>query len=361
MSLPAQLPNGLYRLLLQASWARGKDLAQGAGEGWLRMPTPSSPWNAEVFWRRLQALPTRPSWPYQDDIHRPIYDPLDAPQVVVPGLGERYRQTWLGAEAGVRALWPSEEVLSPGHSYLLQFSDWVTTVQRSCKNRLDTLPSVMPTHTQRTNLKMLADLPLNSWLSEPFSETCGALRRAVVCGLLWPGQIHRARAATFQDSPGYTGAAQAAQAWLAVGAALMITDSAPNIAHVLKVGLRRLAPHSQIRAIGEWTYAEFATGTYWLDWKEALSRRCHYYPADHVVPNCAWVISAFLWGGSEWKHVLALASQPGFDPVTRSLIAGALLGLAGSEVPNLPEALIGSLVHHADHTLACARLHTVIR
>ncbi len=197
--------------------------------GWVHRPTAESLWDGESFWRGLQALPQRPEWSYQDDAPS-FYDPLDAPQVVVPGLADRYRQTWLGAEAGVRSLLPSE-VLKPDRSYLLEAADWVTTVQRSRGLGWSHLRSVMPGHSQRTPLEML---PTHSWTREPFSETCGGLRRALICSLLWPGQIQRAKVAAFFDASDYTGVAQTAQAWLAIVAALMITDPDPNLVNSLR-------------------------------------------------------------------------------------------------------------------------------
>jgi len=343
--------NRWYRLLLQASWARGKDLARIAGGGWEHRPTPASVWNGEQCWRTLQALPQRSNWFYQDDV-RSIYDMLDEIQVVVPGLDDRYYRTWLGAEAGVRALLPSEVLVSEQQSYFLHAADWVTTVHRSQAN------SEIPTYAQSTPLEML---PLHSWIREPFSETCGGLRRAVICGLLWPGNTQRAKAATFFDASNYTGAAQTAQAWLAIAAALMITDSDPNLVDVLRVGLRQLPHHSHIRAIGEWTYAEFTAGTSWVDWLQQLSCRCYYYPADHVVPNVAWILGGLLWGGAEWHRVLPLTTQAGFDPTTRALVTGALFGLTRSWIPALPDRVTRRLAHQAVKTLASARLHTVIR
>ncbi len=322
--------------------------------GWVHRPTAESLWDGESFWRGLQALPQRPEWSYQNDAPS-FYDPLDAPQVVVPGLADRYRQTWLGAEAGVRSLLPSE-VLKPDRSYLLEAADWVTTVQRSRGLGWSHLRSVMPGHSQRTPLEML---PTHSWTREPFSETCGGLRRALICSLLWPGQIQRAKVAAFFDASDYTGVAQTAQAWLAIVAALMITDPDPNLVNSLRVGLRHLPGHSHIRAIGEWTYAEFTAGIPWGDWMQKLSCRCHYYPVDHVVPNVAWILGGLLWGRSEWQRVLPLISQAGFDPTTRSLITGALFGLARSWIPALPAGVTRRLVHQADDTLACARLHTI--
>lgn len=191
------------------------------------------------------------------------------------------------------------------------------------------------------------------------TETCGGLRRALICGLLWPGQIQRPKVAAFFDASDYTGVAQTAQAWLAIVAALMITDPDPNLVDSLRVGLRHLPGHSHIRAIGEWTYAEFTAGIPWGDWMQKLSCRCHYYPADHVVPNVAWILGGLLWGRSEWQRVLPLITQAGFDPTTRSLITGALFGLARSWIPALPAGVTRRLVHQADDTLACARLHTI--
>ena len=149
MAVSAQrMRNRWYRVLLQASWARGKDLAEGRRMGWVHRPTADSLWNGELFRRGLQALPRRPEWSYQDDAPS-FYDPLDAPRVVLPGLADRYRQTWLGAEARVRSLLPSE-ILKPDRSYLLDAADWATTVQRSRVLGWSHLRSVTPGYSQRT-------------------------------------------------------------------------------------------------------------------------------------------------------------------------------------------------------------------
>jgi hypothetical protein len=127
------------------------------------------------------------------------------------------------------------------------------------------------------------------------------------------------------------------------------------------MGLHAIPVRSQIRVIGEWTYQEYKTGTGWADWLAQLAQRCHYYPTNHVVPNVAWILASIWWGQGDWRRVWPLVVQPGFDPLTRSVVIGALWGLARARLPALPDALTHRLMGFADDTLMNARLYTIIR
>ncbi len=352
---PTQLAVQAWRrVLLQASWARGKDLAQMPSFERAHPPSPDTLWDGS-FWDRLQALPLRAHWAYQES--NVPYRFLDERHVIIPGLADRYHQTWLGAEAGARMLVANKPCASE-HSYLLTAADWPTTVQRARLSHGLTIDRPVPRHTQET---VLEQLPPDTWARDPFRETCGGVRRAIVSGLLWPGHAPHAKAAAWADASAYTGAAMSAQAYFAAVAAEMLTDPEPDVVAHLRMGLNALPVRSQIRVIGEWTYQEYTTGMEWADWLAQLAQRCHYYPANHVVPNVAWILAGIWWGQNDWRRVWPLVVQPGFDPLTRSVVTGALWGLARARLPALPDVLTLRLIRFADDTLMTARLYTIIR
>lgn len=351
-------------MMLQASWSRGKDLSHAASNGGLSVPLRELPWNAQLFWHRLQKLPLRASWSFceHESFYFGLVHHLDDPHFRIPGQVLRYRQAWLGAEAGLRvALQYSPYNSSPHHPTLLSAADWLTPLSHFVQDSWAAIPTTVPHYSQDTLLeRFFSGVAINHWALGPFSENGGALRRAMIFGMLWPGRPRRAWSASIRDSAGYTGAALAANAWLAGATATILTAEPPDVPQILEWQFRQLEPHSQIREIGQWVVSEFYCGKTWQDWYQQLATRCHYYPADHVVPNSAWIVGAILWGGLDWDNTIKLAAQDGFDPIGRSLIVGALLGLSDASVPDLPPSVTHTLIKHADTTFECARAHTSI-
>ncbi len=344
----------LYRYMLQTSWARGYDLQQGVSQSWLRAPT-SPAWNGQEFWSRLQTLPKRSEWRYADDPNPPLVLHLDDRHVVIPGGNHRYRQAWLGAEAGIRETLP--HMSRNQDSLLLHYADWPTALAIMQRDDLqwDTPFSVMPKYRQATLMEVLfGGRPTDCWTVDIFSQSTGALRRAVLGGLLQPASLRRANAAAWRDGAGYRGEAKAASAWLSMVGALIVVTERPDFFMTFRTTLGRLSPYSQTRVIGEWTLSEFHRGTPWTLWSAQLAESCHYYPADHVVPNVAGIIAAILWGHSTWTDVLFLSSRNGYDPLTRCLVTGSLLGLADKALPTLPETLRYQLYNYGDETFSAS-------
>lgn len=345
----------LYRYMLQTCWAKGCDLHQGISQSWLRFPISPTSWNAQEFWSRLQTLPKRPQWVYADDPNWHLVLHLGYRYVIIPGRNRRYRQAWLGAEAGIRET--HAQLSRVQDSLLLRYADWPTALAIMQRHDLSwNAPfSVMPDYHQATLMETIfCGRPTDYWAVDIFSQSTGALRRAILGGLLQPADMRWANAAAWRDGAGYRGEAKAASAWLAMVSALTVVTEVPDFLMIFHTTLGRLSPYSQTRAIGEWTLHEFDAGTPWAAWNAQLAMYCHYYPADHVVPNAAGIIAAILWGHGHWTDVLALASQNGYDPLTRCLVTGSLLGMADDISPTLPERLIGQLNDYGDETFAAS-------
>ncbi len=345
----------LYRQMLQTSWARGRSLADGLSPLWLKVPKSLEKDNVKEFWSRLQTLPQRAGWMYEED--PPWHWALHLVErfYVIPGRYHRYRQAWQGAEAGLRER--DADQLFPQASRLWHHADWRSALSIMQQNDLswDVPFATIPAYHQATMIEtVFREKRVDYWALDLFSDSTGALRRCVLAGLLWPGEIWWATAAAWRDGAGYRREARMASAWLAMTTALAVIAETPEFEIIFSTVLRRLPSHSQIRAVGEWTLEEFGQGTSWSDWQARLAKRCHYYPADHVVPNVAGIVAAILWGHSQWDKVLSLAWQDGYDPITRALITGALLGIADEPLPRLPEHLIDQLNQYGDETFAAS-------
>lgn len=175
----------------------------------------------------------------------------------------------------------------------------------------------------------------------PFREWIGALIRADVFGMVYPGGPRRAALLTLPDALlSHRANGIYGEMWAAALVATAFTADTPEAS--VAQSLRHIPATSRLAAEIRAVTADHAAGT---DWEHAIDRITARHPGMswvHTINNAGALTAAILWGAGDFATTVGLAVQAGLDTDSIGASAGAWAG-AFTGFDRLPQQLVRPL------------------
>jgi ADP-ribosylglycohydrolase len=190
---------------------------------------------------------------------------------------------------------------------------------------------------------LVREIPLSEVGSHhnPFREWIGALIRADIFGMVYPGRPRRAALLTLPDALlSHRANGIYGEMWAAALVATAFTAETPE-ASIAK-SLRHIPATSRLAAEIRAVAADHAAGT---DWEHAIDRITARHPGTswvHTINNAGALTAAILWGAGDFATTVGLAVQAGLDTDSIGASAGAWAG-AFTGFDHLPQELVRPL------------------
>jgi ADP-ribosylglycohydrolase len=169
----------------------------------------------------------------------------------------------------------------------------------------------------------------------PFREWNGAVRRADLYGLLFPGQPARAAAAAWYDARiSHRKNGIYAPMFLAALIAAAFHESDP--VKLIDCALSEIPTHSRLARDVKRMVAWCERENSWIRAWDRMMEEYGDYSHAHSILTTLCIVMALLRGKADFSRSLSIAVSAGLDPVTQGAAVGAITGIIGgaSAIPD---------------------------